>query len=115
MTKSKGIGRGGARKGAGCKPKVLPPSKVFENYRYHPALQYDSLKLVFKLGKKVYLIDDKTAHQIIPKSVTQTNIGDPYKDLARLDFVFANNPNDKYGECVDFDINLKEDLKTLLQ
>jgi hypothetical protein len=113
MTKSRGIGRGGARKGAGCKPKVLPPSKVFENFRNHPSRKHDETALVFKIGKKVYLIGDGTVRQIIPRTVYKTNIGEPYKDLARMCFVFAEG-TDRSHWSIDFDYSFEDELKALI-
>jgi predicted solute-binding protein len=88
-------------------------SKVFENYRNHPSLQHDETALVFKIGDKVYLIGDDTVRQIIPRTVQKTNIGEPYKDLARMCFVFADG-TDKSHWCIDFDSSLEDELRALI-
>lgn len=88
-------------------------SKVFENYREHPALEYDDHELVFKIDARVYIIRNGFINQIIPTAVRKTNIGDPYRDLCRLCFVCTDN-SDKYEECIDFDFKFEDDLKQLL-
>ena len=84
--------------------------KVIENYRHHPTLQYDSLKIVFKIEKKVYLIIDGIIRQIIPKGTRHTNIGEPYAELVRLEFVFVDDADNEYGECIDFDPAFEAEL-----
>lgn len=78
-------------------------NKAVENCRNHPALKYDPLKIVFKIEGKVYSIIDGIVRQIIPKGIQHTNIGEPYRDLVRLNFVFADDAESEYGECIDFD------------
>lgn len=80
-------------------------NKAIENFRNHPALSYDPLKLVFKIESKVYSIIDGIVRQIIPQNIRRTNIGDPYRDLVRLNFVFVDDADNEYGECIDFSLD----------
>lgn len=89
-------------------------NRVIENYRDHPTLRYDSIKIVFKIEGKVYAIIDDVVRQIIPRTVSLTNIGDPYRKLIRLEFVFADNPDDEYGEYADFHPDFETELRQLL-
>ncbi len=84
-------------------------SKVFENYRSHPALKYDGQKLVFKIDDQVYLIEDGFVKNIKPIDVEYSNIGEPFRKLARLSFVYDNKE-----DYIDFEYRFLEDLKELL-
>jgi len=86
-------------------------SKAVENYRDHPSLQNDSRQIVFKINGQVYLLINDTVRQIIPKDIYHTNIGEPYRKLVRLDFMFANDPNDVCGGCIDFHPDREDDLR----
>lgn len=90
-------------------------NKAIENCRNHPTLGYDSIKLVFKIEAKVYSIIDGNVRQIIPRSIRHTNIGEPYKNLVRLKFVFADDADDEYGECIDFDPEHEAELAKLFE
>ena len=88
---------------------------VITNFRDHPSLRYDDCKLVFKIDDKTYLISEKAVRQIIPKSIFLTNIGEPYKSLVRLTFVFVDEDvNTEYDEVIDFDSDYEEELRGLL-
>ncbi len=89
-------------------------NRAIENFRDHPTLQYDSPAFVFKIEGKVYSIIDGIVRQIIIKSIRHTNIGDPYAKLIRLDFVFADDADDEYGEYIDFSFNRQNELKELM-
>lgn len=65
-------------------------NRVLSNFRDHPSLRYDDSQSVFKIDNKVYLISEGVVRQIIPKSVQLNNIGDPYRDLVRLNYFFAS-------------------------
>lgn len=88
-------------------------NRVFENYREHPALKYDDHELVFKIDTKVYIIRESFISQIIITAIKKTNIGDPYRDLCRLCFVYVDD-TDEYEGCVDFDFRFEDELKQLL-
>lgn len=90
-------------------------NKAFENFRNHPALKHELIKLVFKIDSKWYSIIDGIVRQIIPQSVQRTNIGEPYRDLVRLDFVFADDEDAEYGECIDFDLENEKELIQLFE
>jgi len=89
-------------------------SKAIENYRDHPSLQHDSRQIVFKINGQVYLVIDDIVHQIIPKDVHHINIGEPYRIIVRLNFVFVDNPNDEYGGCIEFHPDREAELRQLL-
>lgn len=88
--------------------------RVIENYRDHPNLRYVSTKIVFKIDEKVYSIIDDIVRQIIPKTVSHTNIGEPYRKLVRLEFVFVDNADNEYGEYADFSPEREAELRGLL-
>jgi hypothetical protein len=89
-------------------------NKVFENFRDHPGLRDDSTQFVFKIDQNMYLISDGILRKIIPKAIRRTNIGEPYANLVRLEFVYADNADDEYGECVDFSPDHETELRQLI-
>lgn len=91
-------------------------NKVFENYRDHPTLRYNGLRLVFKIDDKVFLIEDGIVKHIKVVSIQETNIGEPYKKLVRLTYISFNADNlDVYEDCIDFHISNQQDLIKLLE
>lgn len=91
-------------------------NKVFKNYRDHPALRYDGLRLVFKIDDKVFLIEDGIVKHIKVVSFIETNIGEPYRKLVRLTFISFDVDNlDVYEDCIDFHISDQQDLIELLE
>jgi hypothetical protein len=91
-------------------------NKVFKNYRDHPALRYDGLRLVFKIDDKVFLIEDGIVKHIKVVSIQETNIGEPYRKLVRLTFITFNADNlDVYEDYIDFHISDQQDLIELLE
>ncbi|QIW88517.1 hypothetical protein [Pseudanabaena phage PA-SR01] len=91
-------------------------NRVLKNFRDHPALRFDDEKLVFKIDDKVYLISGSVVRQILPQSITATNIGDPYRLLVRLRFYFADEAiqEHQYEEIVDFAPEHTTTLRELL-
>ncbi len=96
---------------------------VFTNFRDHPSLRFDDEQLVFKIEGKVYLISESVVRQIIPKSVQLTNIGEPYRNLVRLNYFFAAEAhlfdftdvlNEQHQLCIDFAPEHKEALRQVL-
>lgn len=85
-------------------------NKVIENFRDHPSLKHDSAKLVFKIDAKLYSIIDGIVRQIIPVSIRSTNIGEPYRDLLRLKFVFVDGKDNKHEEHIDLLNNEENNL-----
>lgn len=81
--------------------------KPIKNFRNHPHLKYDALRLIFVISdeysskefkSKLYLLDEEVK-QITPISIDYTNLGDPYKELARLYFLIDNKE-----DSMDIDI-----------
>lgn len=98
-------------------------NKVLSNFRDHPTMQFDDEQLVFKIDDKLYLIREGVVRQIIPKSVQLTNIGDPYRDLVRLNYFFAAEShlfdftdalNEQHQLCIDFAPEHEEALRQLI-
>lgn len=77
-------------------------------------MTHESIQLVFRIEGKIYLIEGNCVRQILPKKVHQTNIGEPYTDLIRLNFVFADESDDEYGECIDFDPRDEIELRQII-
>lgn len=88
---------------------------VLTNFRNHHSLRFDPEQLVFKIDDKVYLISEGVVRQIIPKSVFVTNIGEPYRNLARLVYVFVDEDiNTKYDSVIDFAPEDEQALRQLI-
>lgn len=96
-------------------------NRVLTNFRDHPSLRYDDPQSVFKLDGKVYLISEGVVRQIIPKSLQRDNIGEPYRNLLQLNYLFADDqrifdPHDViYGHYESRIIFAPEDEKALRQ
>ena len=83
---------------------------VIENFRDHLALRWNDPKYVFKLDDKIYLLEHGVIRQIISRGICHTNIGEPYAKLVRLDYVFADESDEEYPYCIDFDPKYEEEL-----
>lgn len=66
--------------------------KAIQNFRDHPSCKYDDKKLICVIDSKLYLLCEDV-NQIIPLSIEYTNLGDPFAQLARLNF-FIDNKED---------------------
>jgi hypothetical protein len=98
-------------------------NKVLTNFRDHPSLRFDDPKSVFKIDDKVYLISEGVVRQILPQSVQLTNIGEPYRNLVRLNYFFAAEAhlfdftdvlNEQHQLCIDFAPEDEEALRQLI-
>jgi hypothetical protein len=81
-------------------------NKVLTNFRDHPSLRFEGV-----------------VRQIIPKSVQLTNIGEPYRNLVRLNYFFAAEAylfdftdvlNEQHQLCIDFAPEDEETLRQLI-
>jgi hypothetical protein len=86
--------------------------KPINNFRDHPALKYDESKTIIVINSKysspeMYLVTDKDVVGITPIEVQHTNIGEPYRDLAR--FIFRID-REKEDDSIDIDPNDLQDL-----
>lgn len=88
-------------------------NKVFQNYRDHPSLKFDGLRLVFNLNNKVFLIEDGIVKNIEVTSIEETNIGEPFRKLVRLNFLNIGESG-VYEDCIDFHISEQKDLEKLM-
>lgn len=89
--------------------KIMKPVKNFTN---HPSLKYDSDKYIFITNENsVYLFTEKIVQRIHPISAIYTNIGEPYRKLARINFLYYYCPR-KEEESIDIDL---ADLPSLLK
>ena len=90
-------------------------NKVLTNFRDHPSLRFDPEQLVFKIDDKVYLIREGVVSRILPQSVQLTSIGEPYRNLVRLNYFFTAEVHDEYY-CliIDFAPEHEEALRQLL-
>lgn len=88
--------------------------KPISNFRDHPARKYDEQRAVFVIKystrPEMYLYTEKEVKQIIPKTIIDTNVGEPYKELARL--VFLNEGEEE--DSIDIDPNDLQDLSNML-
>jgi hypothetical protein len=66
-------------------------SRVLTNFRDHPSLRFDDAKSVFKIEGKLYLLSEGVVQEIIPKGIQKDNIGEPYRNLVNLNFVFKDS------------------------
>jgi Mg2+ and Co2+ transporter CorA len=98
-------------------------NKVLTNFRDHPSLRFNDPQSVFKIDDKVYLISEGVVRQIKPKSVQLTNIGEPYRNLVRLNYFFSAEAhlfdftdvlNEQHQLCIDFAPEDEEALRQLL-
>jgi hypothetical protein len=87
--------------------------KPITNFRDHPALKYDEQKSIFTIKystrSEIYLYTEKEVKRIIPVAITDTNIGEPYQELAR--FVFLNEDE---VDSIDIDPDDLQDLGNML-
>lgn len=87
--------------------------KPINNFRDHPALKYDEQKSVFVIKystrPEMYLYTEKEVKRITPIAIKYTNIGEPYKELAR--FVFLNEDEE---DSIDIDPNNLQNLGNML-
>ncbi len=90
-------------------------NKVLTNFRDHPSLRYNDPQSVFKIDDKVYLISEDVVRQILPQSVTATNISEPYQKLVRLNYFFSAEVHDEnYRLSIDFAPEHGKALRELL-
>jgi len=89
--------------------------KPISDFRDHPALKYNERKLVFVIEypprPKLYLFTEKEVKRILPIKLQYTNIGDPYKKLAR--FIFCNEEEEE--DSMDINPNDLQDLVNMVQ
>jgi len=88
--------------------------KPISDFRDHPALKYNERKLVFVIKystrPELYLFTEKEVKRILPIKLQYTNIGDPYKKLAR--FIFCNEDEE---DSMDINPNDLQDLVNMVQ
>ena len=89
--------------------------KPISDFRDHPALKYNERKLVFVIKystrPELYLFTEKEVKRILPIKLQYTNIGDPYKKLAR--FIFCNEEEEE--DSMDINPNDLQDLVNMVQ
>jgi hypothetical protein len=90
-------------------------NKVLTNFRNHHSLHFDPEQLVFKIDDKVYLISEGVVSRILPQSVQLTSIGEPYRNLVRLNYFFsAEVHGENYCLSIDFAPEHEKALRQLL-
>jgi hypothetical protein len=90
-------------------------NKVLTNFRDHPTLRNYAYQSVFKIEGKLYLLSEGVVQEIIPKGIQKDNIGEPYRNLVNLNFVFKDsNLNDWNFYRIHFAPEHEEALRQLL-
>jgi hypothetical protein len=91
-------------------------NKVLTNFRDHPSFRFDEPQSVFKIDDKVYLIREGVVRPILPSYIDEDNIGEPYKKLIYLYFIFGDEVIGVYStlERICFAPEHEEALRQLL-
>jgi len=88
--------------------------KPISNFRDHQALKYNEKKSVFVIKystrPELYLFTEKEVTRILPMKLQYTNVGDPYKKLAR--FTFSNGEEE---DSIDIYPDDLQDLVNMVQ
>lgn len=88
--------------------------KPISNFRDHPALKYDEQRAVFvikhSIRSELYLYTEKEVKRILPLGLEYNNIGEPYKELVRFNFM---SEGDK--DSIDIDPNDLQDLVNMVK
>ena len=80
----------------------MPQLKPIQNFRDHPLLQCDSHQSIFTIEQKLYLHTEQYIRRIIPVRIQRTtDIGDPFRELARFVFIIGGNEDSTNLDMVD--------------
>ena len=89
--------------------------KPIKNFTNHPALKHDLDQYIFITNENsVYLFTEKIVQRIYPIKAEYTNLGDPYRKLARIYFLYFYCPR-KEEESIDIDLDDLPDLIIMLR
>jgi hypothetical protein len=89
--------------------------KPIKNFTDHPTLKYDQDQYIFITNENsVYLFTEKIVQRIYPVKAVYTNLGDPYRKLARIYFLYYFCPR-KEEQSIDIDLDDLLDLIRMLQ
>jgi hypothetical protein len=85
--------------------------KPIFNFLDHPILKGQSIETIYFLDGIFYLADRVGLHRMRPIKLRYTNLGDPYRELARLDLMMYGT-GDIYEPSIDISM---EDAARLFQ
>ena len=88
--------------------------KPINNFRNHKALKHDEQLAIFVIKHstrpEICLLNSREVKRILPLSIKETNIGEPYKELVQ--FNFTNEGEEDY---IKVDPNDLQDLVNMLK
>ncbi|WP_373546494.1 hypothetical protein [Chamaesiphon sp.] len=64
----------------------MPHLDAIRNYTDHPSRKYDPIQFIYLLNNGFYLGSEVKLFPIILTSIYYANLGEPYRQLARLEF-----------------------------
>jgi hypothetical protein len=77
-----------------------PPLEAIREFSDHPSLKGLNRSAIYYLDRQFYLADPLFLSAIQPEYLDYTNMGDPYRVLARLYFL-----NDGWADSIDIDMD----------
>lgn len=88
--------------------------KPINNFRNHRALKYDEQQTIFVVKHstrpEIYLSNSREVKRILPLSIERTNIGEPFRELVKFNFI-----NEEKEDYMRVDTDDLQDLVNMLK
>jgi hypothetical protein len=99
--------------------------EAIHNFKDHPSLRYTSNKTIYLLERTFYLADADRLCQVYLTQLGYTNMGEPYEELARLEFMIQGTQKsgaidiemkdafrlDRYCQSIGYKLDVSAELK----